>query len=103
MARLCRAPDMLAPAPSRVRYAPKVANPFYLSPEWKALRSRRMRDPDYAAARKRCKPGERVILDHDVEIKDGGAPLDPANTVWRTFSEHQAKTERRKRERVGLG
>jgi 5-methylcytosine-specific restriction protein A len=41
---------------------------------------RRKRDPDYAAAKARAKPGERLILDHKRERKDGGADLDPANT-----------------------
>jgi 5-methylcytosine-specific restriction protein A len=80
---------------------PKTADPFYLSPEWRQLVARRKLEPDYFAALKRRKyPGERMILDHDREIKDGGALLDPANTVWRTMSEHQAKTAKRRAERA---
>jgi hypothetical protein len=77
----------------RVAAAPKVADPFYLSAEWTALKDRRRLDPDYyAALRRRRYPGERLILDHVRELKDGGAELDAANTEWLTHSEHQAKT-----------
>lgn len=71
---------------------PKAAEPFYHSREWLALISTRKRDRDYAAAKARAKPGERLILDHVTERKDGGADLDRANTQWLTHSEHQAKT-----------
>ncbi|MFZ2995939.1 hypothetical protein [Sphingobium sp.] len=78
--------------PAKVKAAPKVAEGFYSSPAWRALVADRKRDPDYHLALQRAKPGERMILDHKVERKDGGADLDPANTEWLTFSEHQSKT-----------
>lgn len=78
----------------KVRAAPKTAEGFYSSAAWRGLVADRKRDPDYRAARARARPGERLILDHVVERKDGGADLDPANTVWLTFGEHQAKTAR---------
>lgn len=99
LARLMSAPRRIAPAPSRLGYAPKTAEKFYLSKEWRALRAARMLDPDYFIVRARAN-GERLILDHVIERKDGGASLDPANTQWLTFSEHQAKTERAKRARA---
>ena len=77
---------------AKVRAAPKQAEGFYSSSAWRELVRDRRRDPDYQLARQRAKPGERLILDHIVERKDGGADLDPANTEWLTFSEHQAKT-----------
>jgi 5-methylcytosine-specific restriction protein A len=92
VARLASMPKRLGALPPRVRAAPKQAESFYVSPEWRALVERRKLDPDYDAAKARAKPGERLILDHDKERKDGGADLDPANTVWRTMSEHAAKT-----------
>lgn len=64
--------------------------------------AKRRRDPDYVRAKARAKPGERLMLDHVIEIRDGGARLDPGNTQWLTHSEHQAKTARTKRARVGL-
>jgi len=102
MGKLRSAPPILGSPPPMLRHAPKQADPFYRSPEWQALRIRRMRDADYATAKARAKPGERLILDHVIERKDGGADLDPANTVWRTNSEHQAKTAKVKRGRAGL-
>jgi 5-methylcytosine-specific restriction protein A len=87
------------PAP---RLAPpaKTADPFYLSPEWRALKARRRLDPDYYQARARLKPGEWLVLDHDREIRDGGARLDPTNTQWLTSSEHNAKTARERAKRA---
>jgi hypothetical protein len=78
--------------PAKVQAAPKVVESFYASAAWRGLVEDRKRDPDYALARARAKKGERLILDHIRERKDGGADLDPANTQWLTFGEHQAKT-----------
>ena len=99
--RLVQLPGRLTGSPRRVFDGGKRVSPFYQSREWIALRERRKRDADYAQAKARALPGERVILDHVVEIKDGGAKLDPANTQWLTFTEHQAKTEGAKRARAG--
>lgn len=100
MVRLTRAPSRIASAPPRIARAPKVADPFYQSAEWIALRVKRMRDTDYHAAKARAKEGERLILDHVIERRDGGAALDPKNTQWLTHSEHQAKTAQAKGARV---
>lgn len=102
MARLTRLPQRLAALPPRVVVPPKRAEKFYQSPGWLALVARRKRDPDYRAAKERARPGERLILDHVVERRDGGAELDPANTQWLTFSEHQAKTARSRAARAAL-
>lgn len=101
MPRLKSMPSRLASAPSRLRPPPKVADPFYQSKEWRTLVARRKLDSDYFAAKARCKPGERPILDHINELKDGGDRLDPGNTQWLTFGEHQAKTARAKARRAG--
>ena len=61
---------------------PKVASPFYSSPEWIGLRDRVRWD-----AGGRCQaPGcgrieRRMYVDHRIELKDGGPPLDRRN-VW---------------------
>ena len=79
---------------------PKIAEPFYSSPAWIALRDRVRHE-----AGGRCQvPGcgrieRRMIVDHIVELKDGGGPLDRSN-VWLTCrSHHNLKTiaERAKR------
>lgn len=100
MARMSTPPRRSASAPSRMAAPPKVADEFYHSPEWIALRRRRMKDADYREAKARAKDGERVVLDHVIERRDGGADLDPNNTVWLTFSEHQAKTARERAKRA---
>ena len=77
---------------------PKVADPFYSSPQWIALRDRVRRE-----AGGRCQvPGctrRGAVVDHIVELKDGGAPLDRKN-IWLTcHADHNRKTtaERAKR------
>jgi hypothetical protein len=103
MGKLRSLPPRLGVAPPKLKPAPKTADPFYLSREWRALVARRKGDPDYVAALLRCRPGERVILDHKRERKDGGAELDPANTAWLTFTEHQRKTAAARRRRASGG
>lgn len=100
MGRLKGLPPRIGRAEPRLKAAPKQADPFYYSPEWRALLAKRRRDPDHAEALARAKPGERLILDHKRERKDGGDPLDPANTQWLTYSEHQAKTAEARRRRA---
>lgn len=94
-------PSRLSTIRPRLRQPPKTADPFYQSKEWRDLVASRKYDGDWFAAKKRAKPGERLILDHVIERKDGGAELDPANTKWLTFSEHQAKTAASKAKRAG--
>lgn len=100
MARLKALRPRLSTVKPRIAAAPKTADPFYLSSEWRALKARRRLDPDYYAALRRAKPGEWVILDHIVERRDGGAELDARNTQWLTTSEHQAKTAKVKAARA---
>jgi len=75
MAKLARVPDMIGRAPDLVSQAPKVALPFYHDKRWIAF------VPQLKAERgnwcQRCGRGGRIIGDHIVEIKDGGALLDP--------------------------
>lgn len=100
MARLKAAPPRLRSAPPKLAPPPKQVERFYSSPAWHALREKRKLDADYFAALRRAKPGERVILDHKRERKDGGDDLDPANTEWLTNSEHQAKTAQARGQRA---
>jgi 5-methylcytosine-specific restriction protein A len=92
--KLKAAPSRLGTLAPRIAVPAKTAEPFYQSRAWRSLVASRKRDPDYAAALLRCRPGERVILDHVIERRDGGADLDPSNTEWLTHGEHQAKTAR---------
>jgi hypothetical protein len=104
MGRLKAAPSRLSAPKPRVGAPPKEAERFYSSKGWLALKARRRLDGDYfAALRRRKHPGERLILDHVRERKDGGADLDPANTEWLTDSEHAAKTAKARAKRAGGG
>lgn len=100
MGRLTNIKPQLGSIGPRLRPPPKITEQFYSSPEWRALVARRKRDPDHAAAQRRAKPGERLILDHIKERRDGGAEFDPANTAWLTMSEHAAKTAKAKGRRA---
>lgn len=101
MARLRRAPERLRSAPARLRPAPKVAAEVYRSAEWRALLARLI-----AQRGRRCEAcgatGGRIYGDHKVELRDGGAPYDGANVQLLCAPCHGAKTERAKRERLGL-
>ena len=73
----------------------KAPDPFYLSPEWRALmaeiiaeRGRRCEDPQCA----RTTAPSRVFGDHIVELADGGAPLDKRNVMLRCGACHTRKT-----------
>lgn len=102
MGRLTAMKPRLAAAPPKLKPAPKEAERFYSSPGWRQLVARRRLDGDYFAALKRARDdgSKRVILDHVRERKDGGADLDPRNTQWLTFREHQIKTAKAKAARA---
>ena len=103
MARLKAMAGRLSAPPPRLRPPPKEALPFYRSAAWRQLVESRKLDADYFAARARAKAGERVILDHVRELRDGGAALDPANTQWLTMSEHAVKTAKARAKRATGG
>jgi len=96
MGRLKALPPRIGTLPPRVAAMPKVADPFYQSREWSEARRRQ---PDKWCVV--CGSRSRLVLDHKVERKDGGADLDPANLQWLCHAHHQAKTsaERAKRAR----
>ncbi|CAN5336587.1 hypothetical protein BH10PSE12_BH10PSE12_02840 [soil metagenome] len=99
MGRLTNMRPMVGAMPTRVKLAPKIAESFYSSPEWRALKAAMRRQAYWCA---RCGSKDRLILDHIVERKDGGADLDPGNVEWLCFGHHQAKTaEARKRRARG--
>jgi 5-methylcytosine-specific restriction protein A len=88
----------------RVQPPAKTADPFYTSPEWrkfiariKAKRGNRCEDPACTTPNERQ---TRVIGDHIVELKDGGAPLDPANIMLRCDACHTRKTAAHRAKRL---
>lgn len=85
---------------------PKTAAPIYRTPEYARWRAEviarangRCQDPDCKA---RHYPGQRLFADHIVELRDGGAPFDPANGMARCGSSHTRKTAHARAVRHGL-
>jgi 5-methylcytosine-specific restriction endonuclease McrA len=87
------------------RPAPKTADPFYLSPEWRKLVSGLI-----AKRGRRCEAcgktsgddGQpvRLIGDHVHELRDGGAPLDEGNVRLVCQPCHNVKTAKARAERM---
>lgn len=85
--------------------APKTADPFYLSPEWRKLVDDLIRERG-----RRCQVcgkthgdgGQpvRLIGDHIREIRDGGAVLDRSNVMLMCQPCHNAKTAKARAERM---
>ena len=72
---------------------PKVADPFYSSPAWIALRDRVRREAGGRCQVAGCGRIERgMIVDHIVELKDGGAPLERSNCQLLCHAHHAVKT-----------
>ena len=91
---------MLRTADTRAARIPdKTADPRYLTPEHRAWR-----EGVIARAGGRCQhPGCRRsgrFADHIVELKDGGAALDPANGQYLCGSHHTLKTAARRAARL---
>ena len=91
-------PSRLVALPSRLPSPDKRAEPFYLSPAWRKLIAQIKRERGNRC--EVCGAGEgRIIGDHIIELKDGGAPLDKANVRLLCMAHHNSKTasERRRR------
>jgi hypothetical protein len=91
--------DMRVAAP-----APKVADPYYHSPEhqrWRRIVVERSggRCQD-TACRTPHRAGVRLFADHIVELRDGGSPTDPANGLARCGACHTRKTAAARAERM---
>jgi 5-methylcytosine-specific restriction enzyme A len=81
----------------------KQVDPFYQTPEWREFAARILNErgrycEDPLCTDRDCS-NRRIYPDHIKELKDGGAPLDPANILLRCPSCHTRKTieERAKR------
>ena len=72
---------------------PKVADRFYSSAAWIALRDRVRREAGGRCQAPSCGHAERrMFVDHIVELKDGGAPLERTNVWLLCASHHSLKT-----------
>jgi 5-methylcytosine-specific restriction enzyme A len=92
-------------ASQRLQPRPKTAAPVYSSPEWRGLisniirqRGRRCEDP--ACRSPNHGAGGKVYGDHIIELKDGGALLDPSNIRILCSPCHGRKTNDEKNKRM---
>jgi 5-methylcytosine-specific restriction enzyme A len=53
---------------------------IYADPRWKALSARTLREEPTCRLRILCDGAPSEVADHIVEVEDGGAPFDRANT-----------------------
>ena len=100
------APRIAAMAHSRVKPAPKRADPLYSTPEYLAWREqvivragRRCEAIDNGQRCTKAEPYNRMFADHIVEVRDDGARFDIANGQCLCGAHHTLKTvaERAKR------
>ena len=106
MGRLASIGPLVAPRAERVAPPVKLADPFYLTREWRALASAIKRQRRYtceACGLDGRKQPWRMHADHIIEIRDGGAPMDPLNVQVLCHACHNAKTAKAKAARLGLG
>lgn len=99
MAKLTMQPPRLTTLDTRIAQPPpKIADAFYSSAEWMALRDQVRREARWMCQVPGCTNRGHTV-DHIVELKDGGAPLDRANLNLKCSACHQKKTvaERAKR------
>lgn len=101
MGRIARLGTGIARLDQRTAAAPpKTADPFYLSAEWNAARAKALQRAGFRCEQVvegvRCPRGrktrDRLIVDHIVERRDGGADLDQNNLQCLCFSHHGMKT-----------
>lgn len=91
-------PRLQAVEPRRVAPPPKVADSFYTSPEWRALRASIVKQRGWRCQKCGRTHGQ-IYADHIEELKDGGAPLDPANVQLLCHPCHQSKSAAEKKRR----
>lgn len=101
MGRLKALAPALRTAAPVLKAAPKVADVVYRSPEWRGLvaRVKRARGAWCCV----CGSSHRVIADHIVEVKDGGAPFDASNIQLLCQACHNAKTAKARAARARSG
>jgi hypothetical protein len=101
MGKLTAMPPRLGAMPAKVGAAPKIAEAFYQSRAWRSLIAAIKRERGNWC--ERCGSSNRVIGDHVVERKDGGAELDPANVELLCQACHNVKTAAERAARATRG
>lgn len=100
VARLMQARPRLSAPPSRLSPPPKRAGAVYRDPRWRELVGEIKRERGSIC--EDCGKRGRVIADHVVELRDGGAAFDKRNIRLRCDPCHGRKTEQARRARAGL-
>jgi 5-methylcytosine-specific restriction protein A len=108
--RLRMAPRRLMVSESR-RLQPtskiKTVDPFYVSPQWRALVNHIRRERGWRCEDPKCAtpygPWKQIYCDHVVELSDGGAPLEVCNVLQRCGLCHGRKTAEAKVARAAEG
>ncbi|MEN6325802.1 MAG: HNH endonuclease [Syntrophomonas sp.] len=72
---------------------------IYTSKEWFKLRARKLKKNPICEL---CKRDKATMVDHIIEIKDGGAPFDIENLQSSCWSCHTIKTAEERRKRKGI-
>jgi 5-methylcytosine-specific restriction enzyme A len=97
-------PPRLSPLPAILKGPPKQAEAFYQSSEWRTfidqVKNERGWKCESCGARGR---GIRLIGDHMVERKDGGADFDRRNIKLLCLPCHNTKTASARQSRGGMG
>lgn len=84
---------------SRIPQQEKRADPFYLTPQWRQARAMCLTRYGHRCIKCGRRP-ERLFVDHIVELKDGGAPLDQDNLEPLCGSCHTTKTAEQRQRRL---
>ncbi|HEX7856104.1 MAG TPA: HNH endonuclease signature motif containing protein [Sphingobium sp.] len=101
MGRLKAFGSRVGSAAPKLKAAPKVAEGFYSTPQWRGLVKDIKRMRGNRCERAGCTtPTHRVIADHIIERKDGGADLDERNVELLCFTHHARKTAEAKARRA---
>src|SRR5687768_12132585 len=99
MARLATLKPKVSTADLRkVKPPPKQADAELLTPEHRAWRKQVLERSGYQCVD--CGRSDKLIADHIVERRDGGAPYDPANGAARCPSCHGVKTAKARAARL---
>lgn len=98
MGRLVSLTSRIGALSPRVVIPAKVAESFYQSREWRGLIKRIKQVRGNFC--EQCGSADRVIGDHKIERKDGGADLDEANIELLCIRCHNTKTARARKARA---
>ncbi|MBA15556.1 MAG: HNH endonuclease [Sphingomonas sp.] len=90
-----------APAPAKLKAMPKRADGFYQSAAWRDLvRDIKAQRGNFCEDCGADGKTRRLFGDHVIEVKDGGALLDPENIRLRCSPCHGRKTARVRADRA---